>query len=470
MAGFVKICEMEVTKTYIGIIDKFEIDPAPQKGQSQSNFDRNIYVEIHAILQQDIEYFASGKKQVAHHFFYISIEHLEKGTFIDFLDVFHLTREYYPYFRYELIDPFNEDILQYLPPFGLSDFEGRLVVFKDNGFFEAMKTVIDENSSGGSILISQPESEPTPVKLSPANVSHREVYSFLKSLKDFSSTIEFKPEVIPDGKSSEVNSNLIFCVANVGQGSLNVLVDSDNNPVVYIDLGGGYGPNARTYPAYFNPSINENQQVFISHLDRDHVETLRRNLSAFAERNTMATIPEQSFSPFYKTLFESFKNSGGILYKLPRVASPIEINGLKYGYCTGNHSDKNNSGLYFYVVDKHNNLIAYPADAEPRYVPNLLENEFNYIIAPHHGANLKSQHGIPSRELKVIYSFGYDNSYRHPRQEQVTEYREKNWIHEASTNISGVFPLLTCLGDIAIGEQSIYITDGTTRVEFNSIF
>lgn len=234
----------------------------------------------------------------------------------------------------------------------------------------------------------------------------------------------------------EINNDIHLNVYDVGQGNLTAVCNIYEEPLFYFDLGGGFAWNRHTYLNKLNLCWCKANTIFISHWDKDHVETIRRTkYTGLNEINNKIWITSQvPVTPFYIKMALMLKNSGHLIIwpkKYIYNDGKIEI-----GQAGGPESDKNNSGLYLIVHsnDKNYKRVINPADAAYKFLP-LKTLKFEGLLATHHGANfLISNHPAPSTAIGCIaYSCGLNNIYTHPRPEAVRTYLQNGYLTSLDT-------------------------------------
>jgi len=262
------------------------------------------------------------------------------------------------------------------------------------------------------------------------------IFSFKK--KDISTRDEIKKVLL--NASTERNS--FYNVYNVGQGSLTALCRHNNQPLLYIDLGGGCYKNAHTYrktlkicdTASFKGEV---PPVILTHFDGDHYWTAHRAINTIKPRNWI--VPNQKLSPKQLLFVKRLVSKGHKIYVFPTGLTRLNINSLTIVQCNGR--TKNDSGLAVYLRPKYHDKpfqILNPGDANYRYITHIADSDLTIggLVATHHG----SEHNIrwsdiPTAVLpkRIIYSFGFGNTYGHVGAKSEKEHYKKEWVNKLST-------------------------------------
>lgn len=215
-----------------------------------------------------------------------------------------------------------------------------------------------------------------------------------------------------------------LCVYHVGQGSCAALCDADRTPLVYLDLGGGVTRNAGTYPAGLKLCFSGNQPVILSHWDMDHWVGGKRHPSALA---SMWLVPDQRMGPTHRAFAQNLAARGNLL-KWPDDQDKIVFS---WGWITKlpKQRDRNHSGLVVVAHIGDEGLRALiPGDAPYHRIPDQDKANVSLLVATHHGGWYRRD--IPPRAVPrgtVFYSYGTDNSYKHPRSGSVQKHEEAGW-------------------------------------------
>ncbi len=223
-------------------------------------------------------------------------------------------------------------------------------------------------------------------------------------------------------------------VHNIGQGNLNTIVNDDNIPYFYFDIGGGAYRNAFTYPEP-NPRklcFKNTKLIILSHWDYDHWWTFNKliNEDLIDYPKIKWLVPSQptgSISKrFYDKLVKKYKviiwnNQKTELYVHPSV---------RVIKCNGTGNNKNNNGLAV-IVEINNHNVLLPADASYEFIPWTKGLEFNGLVASHHGGKVSTTiDGYPKANEnrgKIVYSCGAGNRYYHPSSKSISNHKALGW-------------------------------------------
>lgn len=258
----------------------------------------------------------------------------------------------------------------------------------------------------------------------------------LNNIKD-ATTTELETALTHSGFGQPDNFVAIF---NVGQGNLNALCTSEGNPLLYFDLGGGCYQNRKTYTKTLRLCFSDLDTIILSHWDADHLTTAKRyygtpDWNKFNGKTWIA--PRQSLGAS-NLKFAYRVNSISSLLLWPITLQNISFDDGKVYLCNG--SDKNHSGLALMTdltKGKHNICkVLLPADAAYKYIPLPKGIITEAVVASHHGAEFDDlNHPIPyaTNPSAIGYSYGYANTYRHPRNKSTLAHHRSGWINRLDT-------------------------------------
>ena len=216
-------------------------------------------------------------------------------------------------------------------------------------------------------------------------------------------------------------------VYNVGQGNCNALVDSNNIPLLYFDIGGGSGANARTYPAGFKLCHSLNPFVILSHWDLDHIVTAVYDKQLL---NTKWLVPVQvSLSNTAIQIALDLQRRGNLVCWNNSVGSEVNLGHHFISKCTARSTNKNSSGLTLYVNYGRDNYTLLPGDATFDCIPNITERKLIGMVASHHGAK-SSIRGLPVVNYPgmLAYSYGLNNTHGHAHCQARNQYAFNGWV------------------------------------------
>lgn len=226
----------------------------------------------------------------------------------------------------------------------------------------------------------------------------------------------------------KIPKNLV--VYDVGQGSMNALLNENGFPFAYFDVGGGAYWNAHTYPNPKKLCFNDNSIIILSHWDFDHWWTfnllIKRNMINKKVKTTWI-VPYQKLGTIQYKFYNLLKKNGHRIIVFPENSVGIFQFG-KIEKCRGKNI--NDCGLVLKItIDKNKYLL--PADTEFEWIPNLKNETYAGVVASHHGGfisdNLKEYPNPQNDNGKIVYSFGLKNIYHHPNGLSVILHSQAGW-------------------------------------------
>ncbi|MFP2932872.1 hypothetical protein ACLESO_48545, partial [Pyxidicoccus sp. 3LG] len=259
-------------------------------------------------------------------------------------------------------------------------------------------------------------------------------------------------------------------VADIGQGNCNVVFDDAGKPLVYYDLGGGFGKSSHTYP---DPALKfcflAQTRFILSHWDLDHYHTMRIlllkgetfNASPWLAPNQLAydTNTDNSATIKWKEKIMRGPEADALLADLASVTDvhlwPDERpGGVTTLHSSGTHfrvikvagDNRNNHALALRVSNPNvaNEFILLTGDAE--YQHGTFDHQADQhcvgLVASHHGSPVDHPAAIPRPkpgvEVLIAYSFGWGNEYGHPHQARgVPAYEGRGWHDERRMDTGG---------------------------------
>jgi hypothetical protein len=249
-------------------------------------------------------------------------------------------------------------------------------------------------------------------------------------------------DTLPIRNLSHVN------VYNVGQGNCNALVTINNQPLIYFDIGGGFGANKSSYPANFRICTTRNPPVILSHWDVDHIQT------AVVDSRILDSkwlVPKhKSISSTAMHIAQTLINRGNLVCWNSSITH-YEFSNHRIVKCSGIPSSKNNSGLALFVNYGTNKFVILPGDATFSKIPHYPTGDFIGLVASHHGAKA-SINGMPlsAGDLNMLaYSYGQHNTHNHPHILAQSTYQANGWSNRRDT-INGSIAMKSspCLLDV----------------------
>ena len=240
-------------------------------------------------------------------------------------------------------------------------------------------------------------------------------------------------------------------VANVGQGSCNLLytLGHNNRPAAVYDLGYGKGKLTGEAEENLINKIVQAHSIVISHWDLDHYRYLLRNPQRILAVSKYVTAPVfgsnagvsvkravRSIRDYHRRLIDA--NTGFVPFS-GAVVCNIDMRTTT----TATGRNKNNVGaLTVSLLDYNcNSLMLMPGDASYAHVPNQhkfgqynpLQNSpsLKYLVATHHGSTRNIQ-PIPQPLQNnffsaVMYSYGQNNRYGHSQTTAQPLYQQQGW-------------------------------------------
>jgi hypothetical protein len=266
---------------------------------------------------------------------------------------------------------------------------------------------------------------------------------------------------IPLGKLNP--ETLAVAVYDVGQGNCNAIVDKNEHPRIYFDLG--WSPNfhaksrPQQQPNFFACDRRATPPVVLSHWDMDHwcyaiknssfnagslttkhewkLEALRRFWIARAPRKNEHKLGPLTMA-FYRALSGTHLLPGlSAVLLWPESVKRIPFSAGWLEACRpgeGELDDRNNNGIAMFVrPNSYAPAILLTGDASFPSIPSLSRSKktpLAAMVAPHHGARV-SGFMVPKPKkgtlARLVMSVGEHNSYGHPKQDAIDAYNESGW-------------------------------------------
>ena len=236
-----------------------------------------------------------------------------------------------------------------------------------------------------------------------------------------------------DGPVRVAATAVSLAIFDVGQGSCAALCDDKGEVVAYLDYGGGWGPNARTFPAPLCWHPGSQPPVLLSHWDLDHLVGFERRPEVL-NSEWLAPAWAGALGPRH------LKLAAALGSKLTLVSStaPSLASGLPLSVEAGLGDNKNDSGLIAQVrLQRSGNDfdVLIPGDCSYQFLPLAMQHQsLDLLVESHHGGNchLKSSlpPGVPSPKgtgTMAIASRGTPNSYNHPNKTALAKIRAAGW-------------------------------------------
>lgn len=239
-------------------------------------------------------------------------------------------------------------------------------------------------------------------------------------------------------RQSREKANLpaFFAVYDVGQGNCNAICSADGVPIVYFDLGGGMGRNARTYLKRKRFCFTKAPPVILSHWDQDHWFSGLHAPQGHPARNALDSkwiVPRQKIGPSATKLATLLHAKGNLLI-WPQSRRRLLTQFGEIRRCGGKATSKNDSGLALIAKIGAYTVLA-PGDANYRHIPTPI-SPVDFLVASHHGGSLRCA-TLPqpsgSKHCKIVFSFGRGNYEGHPNCQMVRRYTGAGWTERRAT-------------------------------------
>lgn len=225
-----------------------------------------------------------------------------------------------------------------------------------------------------------------------------------------------------------------FVTWDVGQGAGNAILNDEGIAVAYSDVGAGSHRNVKTRPRpWADICLCANPLIVLSHWDTDHWAAANLQIRLLS---CTWLAPRQRMGPTHTRLVARILESGGTVHFVKRSSRPLVASiqhaqqiALQHG--TGGRPGRNDSGLILTVHNSRSKATwMFPGDADYSAIP-VLPPLLVGLVASHHGAAPYPQTVSPSpksaRYRRLVYSFGENNSYKHPRATSRSSHRTAGW-------------------------------------------
>jgi hypothetical protein len=256
---------------------------------------------------------------------------------------------------------------------------------------------------------------------------------------------------------------LAVAIYDVGQGNCNAVVDKNEHPRIYFDLG--WAPNfhaksrPKQQPNFFACERRATPPVVLSHWDMDHwcyaiksssfnagslttrhewkPEALRRFWIARAPRKNGHKLGPLTMA-FYRALAGTYLLPGlSAVLLWPESVKRIPFSAGWLEAChpsVGELDDRNNNGIAMFVrPNSKTPAILLTGDASFPSIPSVSgsrKTPLAGMVAPHHGARvsgLKVPKPKKGTLARLVMSVGEHNSYGHPKQDAIDAYNNSGW-------------------------------------------
>jgi competence protein ComEC len=213
---------------------------------------------------------------------------------------------------------------------------------------------------------------------------------------------------------TQKNNTWQISILDVGQG-LAVLI-SKNNRVIIYDVGASYPSGFNMADSVLLPilqarGLSKVDLVFISHGDNDHAGSLPQLLKGIEVTKVL-------------TNQDRCQQNLDINWQGLRIKALWPDNVLKY--------NDNNASCVIKVSDQYHSILL-PGDIDKSIEKRLLELypkqlQSDILVAAHHGSNTSSSSGFIQTVAAdyVIFSQGFMNRWRFPRQKVLDRFQQIN--------------------------------------------
>jgi len=238
-----------------------------------------------------------------------------------------------------------------------------------------------------------------------------------------------------------------FAALDIGQGSATALLDDQQIPFLYHDLGAGVTRNVQTTQTPLSFCWTNNPLIVMSHWDKDHWAGALKDNNALKQT---WLVPRQTVPPGHIAFANTILRAGGKLLVWPTSQTPLAIRlgknqKLTIGQCTG--IDRNGSCLAIRVDDtNHGEMLHWLATGDAGYdqLPFAIPGRIAAMTVPHHGAKMTKNKAVPNPATgysRLLYSFGPGNAHgrtnvRHPTADSVAEHQNNGWDPGAWRSVS----------------------------------
>jgi hypothetical protein len=259
-------------------------------------------------------------------------------------------------------------------------------------------------------------------------------------------------DTLPDARREDIAQALAVdepligaAVYDVGQGGCHAFLGDSRFPRVYFDFGGGVLNNTFTFPNVVKGLCTTREPpVILSHLDWDHWSSAQRFAQAPAgcwksPLGLTWIMPRQECGFTHRRFMAEVLTNDGRLLIWPANLFDLTVGQITIEKCTG--SGRNHSGLaavLTHVAGPEHML--FTGDARYTAIPSVAEHEFVAVVAPHHGGNTRNRYvprTAPGGDPRVAYSFGPNNSYRHPSDQTIQRHQLRRRLDTANRQPNG---------------------------------
>lgn len=251
-------------------------------------------------------------------------------------------------------------------------------------------------------------------------------------------------------------------VYDVGQANANALLGGIRGrdlhgavrhgvfPTLYFDLGMPLQSQRHTAPTNVRFCFTAEPPIVLSHWHDDHLGGVALPTAAGCPTPQQMDwiVPDYSLSTRHKALVTAIWAAGGSVHVFSaspagRRLQAATASGHLLTLTRGTARDPNNGGIVMQVSSAQQQARRFadpprswllPGDCDYKHFPSTFTpTNVIALVAPHHGADLgKGSVPVPPAAggyLRLVYSFGRDNKYQHPRQGFVDAHHAAGWTH-----------------------------------------
>lgn len=220
---------------------------------------------------------------------------------------------------------------------------------------------------------------------------------------------------------------------DVGQASFNLIQPRDPmGPNLYFDVGQPIWFHLHTVPANFNPPLDKNGIVILSHWDTDHYAFGRQHAS-FHDNVWMAPL-QTEVGPNAEAFARQLGNN---LLLVGSGKSSRHRRGARIIKCSA--KSMNGSGLALHLRTMGRDILL-TGDADYHEIPGIHRLRLNGLQIPHHGGRLSAA-AVPmavGNAPRAVASCGLPNRYGHPHANTIALHEAANWDVTTTAAMPGI--------------------------------
>lgn len=283
-------------------------------------------------------------------------------------------------------------------------------------------------------LFGEPESVSVEIKRASTNTA-----ALLTTMFDMGTWPDAQKKDLADAIERVDEKAVALAAFDVGQGSATALLDENQWPILFHDLGAGVTRNTRTTPPCLKFCWRNDPTIVLSHWDSDHWAGALRDNRALSQT---WIAPRQLIGPTHTAFANKILTAGGRLLIWGSTIGPLTHSNatgqrISLGRCTG--SGRNGTCLAMLVENDgtEGNPLKWLATGDAGYnqVPFTLPNFVAAAVVPHHGARMPATSVPPHPRAdyaRLLFSFGPGNSHgptsiRHPTESAVEVHEKRAW-------------------------------------------